>query len=465
MLGGKPIAHAGFDKVRNPLAAEKRKYNSEPFPGSEPLTGVNGLINIRPKNRMNYILMFSALLAAATSSLQAASPYRTDVNPALLYWQAFHFLPERSPAEEKIFDQRRTAVLDHSYEALSARYDTVFRFVRRATDLKSTADWGIDFADGPEALLPHLAKAKAVAQAAQFRARLHLEHGRENEAIQDLVGALVLGRQLSKDGTLISKLVQIAIDNIVVSSVAENYHAFSTEGLKKLMAEFDASPAGNSVSNCIGIGERLFVDWYRRQLAAIHAKHPGDEAGIMREIRDLLARTVTDGSDTEKNYAKADELIAAAGGTSRGMLALIEGMNPLYDEMQSIAALPLAKFEDANQAFFERMETSTNLFAKEFFPALKKARGKELRDEARRQMLRAAVQFRLHGEAGFKTVNDPLGAGPFAYRRFTFQNVDRGFELRSNYPGEQPEVIIFVEKDGAPFNITGPNAGKALTRK
>lgn len=414
---------------------------------------------------VKHTLICTALMAVSLNSLVAANPYRTDVNPALLYWQAFQFLPERSPAEDKTFDQRRNVPVDHHYESLCARYDTTFRFVRRAADLKVTADWGIDFADGPEALLPHLAKAKAVAQAAQFRARFHLERGRETEAIQDLVGAFVLGRHLSKDGTLISKLVQIAIDSIIVSSVAENYHAFSEEGLKKLTVGIDASPAGNTISQCIGVGERSFGGWYRQQLQAIKAKHPGDEAGIMREVRELLARTITEASNSEKSYAKADELIAAAGGTSQGMLALIDAMDPLYDELQSIAALPLAKFEDANQAFFAKMEASTNLFAKEFFPALKKARSKEFRDEARLQMLRAAVQFRLQGESGLKAVPDPLGSGPFNYRRFTFQGVDRGFELRSNYPGEQPEVIIFVEKDGPPFNLTGPSAGKALATK
>ena len=80
-------------------------------------------------------------------------------------------------------------------------------------------------------------------------------------------------------------------------------------------------------------------------------------------------------------------------------------------------------------------------------------------------MLRAAVEYKLHGEPGLKGVSDPFGQGPFAFKRFVFEGVDRGFELKSacNSRGFE-EVLIFVEKDGPPFQVNGKNAGQAVPK-
>jgi hypothetical protein len=72
-------------------------------------------------------------------------------------------------------------------------------------------------------------------------------------------------------------------------------------------------------------------------------------------------------------------------------------------------------------------------------------------------MVRAAVEYKLHGESGLKSVVDPFGNGPFAFQRFVFEGVDRGFELKSAYPWPLgvPYALIFVEKEGPPFYIDG----------
>ena len=50
-------------------------------------------------------------------------------------------------------------------------------------------------------------------------------------------------------------------------------------------------------------------------------------------------------------------------------------------------------------------------------------------------MVHAAVEYKLHGESGLKSVMDPFGNGPFTFQRFVFKGVDRGFELKSAYAG------------------------------
>jgi hypothetical protein len=77
-------------------------------------------------------------------------------------------------------------------------------------------------------------------------------------------------------------------------------------------------------------------------------------------------------------------------------------------------------------------------------------------------MVQAAVQYKLHGQAGLESVTNPLGQRPFGLQRFIFDGVDRGFELSADYAGTgYPEVFIFVETDGPPFLVFGKNAGKA----
>jgi hypothetical protein len=111
----------------------------------------------------------------------------------------------------------------------------------------------------------------------------------------------------------------------------------------------------------------------------------------------------------------------------------------------------------------EQMGNSQNPLVSGTLPSLWKARMRELRVQAYLAMVRAAVEFRLHGKPGLESVSDPCGQGPFAYRRFVFAGVDRGFELRSAYDmNGNKAVYIFVEREGPPFRVDGPRVGEAL---
>ena len=79
-------------------------------------------------------------------------------------------------------------------------------------------------------------------------------------------------------------------------------------------------------------------------------------------------------------------------------------------------------------------------------------------------MVRAAVAYKLNGEAGLQSVTDPCGKGPFAFQRFIFQGEDRGFQLTSTYVATKgPVKMIFIEKDGPAITALGPRAGQAVT--
>ena len=129
---------------------------------------------------------------------RAETGARTDINPALLYWQAFAAMPDRAAQDHLFTNEWRGHPLDERFNQQVATYDNAFKLLRQAVRQAVPCDWGYDLSQGPELLLPGLAKAKLVSQAARLRLRWHLENGRPDDARDDLLAAYVLGRHVSQ---------------------------------------------------------------------------------------------------------------------------------------------------------------------------------------------------------------------------------------------------------------------------
>src|SRR5687768_12545538 len=139
------------------------------------------------------------LLLLGCAHLVAAEKFRTDINPALLYWQAAAEWPALSQADHDYLftNQWVNRPFDEKFDRLAASYDLSFKIIRRAAKSKVRCEWGYDLTDGPEAWMPGLAKAKSAAQAARLRTRWHLQHGDQAAARDELLATFVLGRNLS----------------------------------------------------------------------------------------------------------------------------------------------------------------------------------------------------------------------------------------------------------------------------
>src|SRR6267143_4479614 len=158
-------------------------------------------------------LSFCLFLITAAGATKGSESFRTDINPALRYYQAYLLAPDLSQADRDYLFNRewRGQTLPDRFAELLAKYDKEFGYVRAAAHATVPCDWGIDMSPGPATLLPQLARNKGVAQAARLRAMWDLQHGNQTDARDDLLGALALARNSSRDGTLISVLVQIAL--------------------------------------------------------------------------------------------------------------------------------------------------------------------------------------------------------------------------------------------------------------
>jgi hypothetical protein len=157
-----------------------------------------------------------------------------------------------------------------------------------------------------------------------------------------------------------------------------------------------------------------------------------------------------------------ERLTRAAGGTSAGVVKLVRDLGPFQEQLALALTLPHGEFEGRLEQLKAEVQSSPNPLPSLFFPSWEYVRSRELRSLISLAMVRAAVEFKLHGLAGLQTVTDPWGQGPFEFERFLFQGVDRGFELKSacRANGWQ-EVMIFVENQGPAFYVNGRNAGEA----
>src|SRR5713101_3180197 len=245
-------------------------------------------------------ICLALLIVTGAAAVVTGEPFRTDINPALIYYRAAQLAPDLSPADRdylfandwpgQIFaNDWRGQKLPERFGALVARYDNEFKLVRQAAHATVPCDWGLDLGAGPFTLLPHLARNRAIAQAARLRVMWALQQGRQADARDDLLAAFVLGRNSGTDGMMISALVQIAIENIVCSTVAENFHQFSPETLKQLAEGFAAAPLRCTMAACIPAEKSSFPDWLVGKILELQKANPGNDAKVMAGIHELIA--------------------------------------------------------------------------------------------------------------------------------------------------------------------------------
>jgi len=392
------------------------------------------------------------------SDLQSAP---VNINPAQLYYQAFLAAPNPMPAEDVDYlysKEGRSQPLPERYGPFVEAYDPQFTLVRQAARSTVPCDWGLDLSQGPATPLTHLGRAKAVSQSAVLRMRWNLEHGRQAEACDDWLATLVLARNLPRDGLLISALVQMAMEAILCHAVAQDFALFSPESLQRIADGLEAPPARRTVAECIPSEKALFRDWAIDRIRELQKMHAGDEARTMEEIGKLFM------FETDRTGSNLWGLLKeAAGGTSQGVIGLLQERDKYEQKLATVVALPYAEYLREFKAFEAEALSSPNPLVSQTLTSVARARSRELRIVTTLRMVRAAIEYKLHGESGFQTVPDPCGTGPFAFRRFVFEGVDRGFEVRSVYDLDGNKgLLIFVEKAGTPFRVDGPKAGTAI---
>lgn len=132
-------------------------------------------------------------------------------NAALSYYRAWSVMGD---TREELIDTRGDEIaLAEGVDSVVGRYGTALEHLVRASGMEG-ADWGIDLADGPGTLLPHLGQIRQSARLVAAAALEHAEDGELGEASKCVAALHGMSVHSSSGDTLICSLVGIAIGNL-----------------------------------------------------------------------------------------------------------------------------------------------------------------------------------------------------------------------------------------------------------
>ena len=358
--------------------------------------------------------------STALALAEESKPVPCDLgrNAALTYWRAFAMFPEMTKDEENIVSRVPELAPMSTPEQradLAKRWGASLQLMREAADIPQ-CDWGVNYEkEGPGEMLPQLAKARALARAAAFRARYFWEIGQRKEAAEDLRSAVILARQVGNEGrdTLTAVLVQIAMESIVDRTTAllltdrESADVLS-KGLGDLV---NGSPA-RLASNAILAEKKAFIPWFRREFSAnpVETKSSKD---LPPELRGYPVKDVPQALDE---------------------------LEKQYDKITALFRLPFREYLANRSALEEEIKASKNPFSTGILPALTRIRDEEERYRIRWAMVRAAIEIRREGESALSKVSDPSDGKPFQYTALE----GGAFELKSALRVEGSQEIVMT---------------------
>ena len=142
----------------------------------------------------------------------------------------------------------------YAFEGRRAVLDQITEAVRRPR-----AQYDLRYADGPNALLPHLAIHKSMAVKLRTRSAARVATGDTAGAAEDIDTILRLAELTGEDPTLIGYLVRVAIQSIAFSAFWDGtaQHAWSDAQLAAFQRRFEGLKQRDSLVKAFR-GERLF---------------------------------------------------------------------------------------------------------------------------------------------------------------------------------------------------------------
>ena len=142
----------------------------------------------------------------------------------------------------------------YAFEGRRAVFDQVTEAARRPR-----AQYDLRYADGPNALLPHLAIHKSMAVKLRTRSAARVAAGDTVGAAEDIDTILRLAELTGEDPTLIGYLVRVAIQSIAFSAFWDGtaQHAWSDAQLAAFQQRFEGLKQRDSLVKAFR-GERLF---------------------------------------------------------------------------------------------------------------------------------------------------------------------------------------------------------------
>lgn len=365
----------------------------------------------------NCVFTLVALLALVARANEAPPQY--PPNAAIQYWRAFTELAEIPAEARKPLNHAFNAAPGKNRTELAARLSHILGLLNRGAKM-SGADWGVDMAEGPNAEIPHAGKARELARAALLAAREEFDNGRHGEGLAILFNVLALGRHISRDGTLIGRLVEVAINTMALDALNQEVQRLPREELEKIELRFAALPPSTPLSENVK-SERDMLEWFG-------AQRPNPEKAA-------ILKSLVSGDDTDDKA----ELLRLFN-SPEAMDAALRKLPPVYVEIETALAVPHSEFDVAWNKV-NAAAANAGVLARWTRNSFVTLRSTLDRNDLQFALTRAGIRIALEGEKAVPTLRDPFGDGPLAYAK-----LPNGFQLTSVLiHNEKPTKALFGE--------------------
>jgi hypothetical protein len=314
------------------------------------------------------LILLGAILAPAPAAKDQPALH---ANAAIEYWNGFAALPVLDEQQQKLVVHWNTVPLDDAALKVIELSKASLVALQRGAQVQG-CDWGNHYEDGPEMLMPHVAKARDLARLAGLRARSEFEQGNFRAGVDDVIAALVLARRVGADYPLICLMVQYAMELPIMELTANYLTKMDAPTLKHLASSLSALPPGGSLQKSVPGEKQWMIFWLSKEL----------KEGKERNWKDTFMKLTT--ADDKEGRATVQAALQAAGPlTPQWKAKLLGEFGAHYDELLKLLNLSPDQFMAQFPALHQKIKTS-NPVAGLMVPALEKAYKRDL--QARTQM-------------------------------------------------------------------------------
>src|ERR1051325_8307505 len=245
-------------------------------------------------------------------------------NAALTYYKAWDSIDRAvfTDVNQNYKNEPRAKLSAAHLQALKENQRFV-QSIMHATELDD-CDWGVDFEEGPNALLPHLGFLRGSCRFLGADARRCVEEGDISGAAKRITAIIRMTAQERTDRCLISTLVAVAINQYAIS-VTRNLMTEKTltpEAAHVVLAALKGLPEDPfGIKSCLDM-ERNMLHWTKTHFTGEHA---GEE--FSKEMGQMVG-----GKDAQyENIKKMDEAAVAAE---------VDKASKFYDELDKLWGRP-----------------------------------------------------------------------------------------------------------------------------
>ncbi len=257
------------------------------------------------------------LLAGAASAAQPDD----DRNAATWYRRAIERMRAAAlTTEERValgaYELRGATQPSETVRAALARLQSAFSALRRGAE-QGASDFGLDYGQGFDLEMPHLAELQGVARLMQRDAMVRLNDGDTSGAADSIASLYRLSGHFGDDRVLISSLVGQAVFRLTdqTTQYAMDLAAFGPGECGGLLTALETIPAGDAfgVVGCLLHESDVVTQWLRDKYADEHARgRISEDLGLQEDDALQLDALLLVENEREAALDAADEVMGRA---------------------------------------------------------------------------------------------------------------------------------------------------------